>query len=203
MKSVSLIDYGAGNLKSVSRALTAVGGDVNVISRSEEISVADRIVLPGVGAFRACASALRDAGLWDGIKQHVDSGKPFLGICVGMQLMFETGEEFGVHDGLGFIKGSVSRLPEVAGLKIPMIGWKKVQQHASQNNFDISDDEYFYFVHSFAGTCAEDKHLLASYKYGSHSMAAVVGYDNILGTQFHPEKSGKCGLLVLSRFLES
>ena len=193
---ISLLSYGVGNIRSVHRALTHVGAQVEAVTTPAEVLAADKLVLPGVGAFSHCAQTLRDRGLWDPILSVLASDRAFLGICVGMQLMLEASEEFGTHDGFGFIPGRVQRLPDVSGQKIPMVGWKPVT--AAPGAPFLPPTASYYFVHSFAARPTTPTDRLASYAYGPDSVTAAVGRGNKIGTQFHPEKSGEAGL---DRFL--
>lgn len=201
MTPVSVLSYGVGNLKSVTRAFEAVGADVTLVSDAAGVAAAERLVLPGVGAFSACANGLKDAGLWQPIADYLASDKPFLGICVGMQLMFDASEEFGEHDGFGVVPGRVRRLPDTPGNKIPLVGWKRVTAAPGAPVFDPDTAQDFYFVHSFAGVCADAKDCIATYDYGGAPVTAAVGRGRMIGTQFHPEKSAADGLSLLQRFL--
>ncbi len=197
---VTLIDYGAGNLRSAARALLAAGAtDVMVTAAASDVARADCIVLPGVGAFGACAAALRAIdGMENALNDAVIAkGKPFLGICVGMQLMADHGHEFGVHKGLGWIPGTVRRMvPE--GLKVPQIGWNEVQPTSP----GLIVPGYAYFVHSYAFDATSSADIAATATYGTPIVAAV-RRANMLGLQFHPEKSQAYGLALLCRWLES
>lgn len=201
--AVVVIDYGAGNLRSAAKALEAAGAaGVHVSADPAELAAADRIVLPGVGAFGACASALRAIpGLEASLNQAVMTrGVPFLGICVGMQLMADEGHEFGVHKGLGWVRGTVKRMAprDSAGhsLKIPQIGWNEVQPQGAT----LVANGYGYFVHSYAIEAAEPGDIAATCDYGAPVVAAIQ-HDNMLGVQFHPEKSQGYGLELLARWL--
>jgi glutamine amidotransferase len=201
---VALVDYGAGNLRSAAKALEAAGANaVHVTSDPTEVLAADRIVLPGVGAFGACAAALRAIpGMEDALHQAVrQRARPFLGICVGMQLMAGEGHEFGVHRGLGWIPGVVRRMaPHDAGghaLKVPQIGWNEVAPAAGS----LIAPGYAYFVHSFALEAANDSDVAGRAVYGA-AITAAVQRDTMLGVQFHPEKSQAYGLSLLARWLD-
>lgn len=202
MKHLSVLSYGVGNLRSVVRALTHVGASVTCISHPEEVEKAERLVVPGVGAFRHCADALRRQNLWQPIADYLADDRPFLGICVGMQLMLEASEEFGVHSGFAAIEGRVARLPKETNQKIPMVGWKAVKSLDENILFDPSTNDSFYFVHSYAAKGVEAKHTLATYNYGGSQIVAAVGRQSKFGTQFHPEKSGEAGLSLLKRFTQ-
>jgi imidazole glycerol-phosphate synthase subunit HisH len=197
--SVALVDYGAGNLQSVRNALRAAGAeDIFVTADPDVVRRADRIVLPGVGAFAHCMTAL--SGI-DGMVEALDDatgsgGKPFLGICVGMQLMAEAGEEHGIHAGLGWVKGRVKQmLPTDPTIKIPHMGWNDVVPCGAHTLITAGEA---YFLHSFA---FEGEDVLAQTRHGKNLVAAI-GRDNRIGVQFHPEKSQTYGLAFLARFLE-
>lgn len=207
-KRVALIDYGSGNLRSAEKALAraasehATGHEIVVTSDPKIVAAAERIVLPGVGAFADCMRGLSEIpGMVDTLNQTVIAGgKPFLGICVGMQLMARVGREFGDTQGLGWIDGEVVRLErDDASLKIPHMGWNELdvaQSHAVLDGID--EGAHAYFVHSFEFRANE--HVLATTDYGG-AVTAVIGRDNLVGTQFHPEKSQAVGLQLLANFL--
>ncbi|RVT43874.1 imidazole glycerol phosphate synthase subunit HisH [Sphingobium algorifonticola] len=199
---IALIDYGAGNLHSVHNALIQAGaGDVAVTADPETVRRADRIVLPGVGAFRACRDALVAI---DGMVEAMDEavfrrGMPFLGVCVGMQLLADAGEEFGRHDGLGWIPGTVERIvPADSTAKVPHMGWNDVK--VARNHPLLAQGEA-YFLHSYHFTAADPADVAATTDHGGPLVAAVAR-GPIMGVQFHPEKSQRYGLSFLSRFLE-
>ena len=200
---LAIIDYGVGNLFSLQCSLKKIGVDAVVTKDIEEIKNADRIILPGVGAFGDASKKLYESGLVDVITEEAKSGKPFLGICLGMQLLFEKGYEYGEHDGLGFIKGNVvsleGKIP--AQLNIPHMGWNGLDFKKESPLFKyINDGDFVYFVHSYYATdCDED--TLATSEYGI-PVTACVGKGNIFGCQFHPEKSGETGLKILKAFCE-
>lgn len=199
---IALVDYGAGNLKSVENALRAAGAErVDVTSDPETVRAADRIVLPGVGAFPACMAALSAVpGMIAAMEEAAVAGaRPFLGICVGMQLLATRGEEHGAHPGLGWIGGAVRLLvPSDPALKVPHMGWNDVTPDCPHSL--IAPGEA-YFLHSYAFDVADPAHRLAATDHGG-PITAAVGRDNIIGVQFHPEKSQSYGLAFLSRFLE-
>ena len=211
---IAVVDYGAGNLRSVAKALEAAARNANravqidVTSCAATVRAADRIILPGVGAFAQCANALRaipgmEAAL---VQSAIEVGRPFLGICVGMQLLATRGVEHGVHQGLDWIPGEVVRLtPGDPQLKIPHIGWAPVRLSPSGTGHAVGSTlgnmGQTYFVHSYRFVPADNRQLLATYDYGG-AVAAIVGRDNILGVQFHPEKSQTVGLNFLQAFLE-
>ena len=210
MATVALIDYGSGNLRSAEKALAraaaehATGHVIVVTDKPEVAAGADRIVLPGVGAFADCMNGLKSLpGMVDALSDAVlKRGVPFLGICVGMQLLAEVGREFGDHAGLGWIKGDVGRMaPDDPHLKIPHMGWNELviaRPHALLEG--IATGDHAYFVHSFVIRPKASGEVLAAAEYGG-AFAAAVGRDNIVGTQFHPEKSQSLGLTLLANFL--
>ena len=200
---VAIIDYGVGNLFSLVSSFKAIGVDALITGDTEVIKKADKLILPGVGAFGDAAKKLKESGLYELITEQANSGKPLMGICLGMQLLFEKSYEYGEHKGLGLLKGSVvsmeNRIPK--GLKIPHIGWNGLKFKTESPIFKyISDGDCVYFVHSFYAEGCEDS-LLATAEYGKEITAAV-GKGNIFGCQFHPEKSGKVGLNILKAFCE-
>ena len=200
---IALIDYGVGNLFSLKSSLNAVGADVTVTADPEVIRKADKIILPGVGAFGDAVEKLRSTGLDKIIVQEVKSGKKIFGICLGMQLLFEKSFEYGEHDGLGLLKGSVvsmkGEIPD--NLKIPHIGWNALITKKEHPIFKyINNGDCVYFVHSYYATDCEDS-LLATAEYGKE-LTAAVALGNVTGTQFHPEKSGEVGLSILRAFVE-
>lgn len=200
---VAIVDYGVGNLFSLKCSLAAIGADVTVTADPEVLASADQILLPGVGAFGDAAAKLRLNGLDQVLIKLAKQGKPLLGICLGMQLLFEKSYEYGEHEGLGLIKGSVvgmeGKLP--ADLKIPHIGWNALHMRkASPLLKNVKEGDCVYFVHSFyAEDC--DEAVIATAEYG-RELTAAVGYKNVLGCQFHPEKSGSVGLSILRAFLD-
>ena len=200
---IAVVDYGAGNLRSAARALAAAGAaNVDITADPGRIARADRIVLPGVGAFAQCITALRGAnGIEAALADAVQGRKvPFLGICVGMQLLATEGHEHGVHQGLGWLPGVVTRLtPADPALKIPHMGWNRLQREKSDGLLDgLPDDAFTYFVHSYA--VAPGDWTVASVDYGT-LLSAIVRNRNFCGMQFHPERSGAVGALLLKNFL--
>jgi glutamine amidotransferase len=198
---IALIDYGIGNLRSVEKALAAVRADVRLTDDAEKILAAEKVVLPGVGAFGDGMAGLRKRGLINVLSTIVARETPLLGICVGMQLLFETSSELGEHAGLGLLPGSVRRFPDI-GLKIPQTGWNQLHtEQASPLLQRLPPGSYAYFNHSYycdAGTAAD---VLASTQYGVR-YASVVGRGRLYGVQFHPEKSQSVGLTMLKNFVE-
>ena len=200
---LAIIDYGVGNLFSLQCSLKKIGVEAVVTKDAEVIKNADRIILPGVGAFGDAAEKLRATGLVDVIRSEAENGKPFLGICLGMQLLFDKGFEYGEHEGLGFIKGNVipleGKIP--AGLNIPHMGWNALSLDKNCPLFKyIEDGDCVYFVHSYYATDC-DESVVATAEYGI-PVTAAVGKGNIFGCQFHPEKSGETGLKILKAFCE-
>lgn len=207
-KTVAIIDYGAGNLRSVAKAFEHVAdADTHIFVTGDTAVIhhATHIVLPGVGAFADCMKGLRSlSGMIDALEEHVvRRTKPFLGICVGMQLLFERGHEHGAHEGLGWIRGEVVRLaPKDSSLKIPHMGWNELRFAAPQHPLleGLEEGAHAYFVHSYHAVCADASDCILTTTYGE-AVTAAVAKDNILGTQFHPEKSQETGLRLLKNFL--
>ena len=203
MNEVILIDAGTGNLRSVQKALESIGATVERTDDPQKVLTGKRIVLPGVGAFGDFMSGLRARGLDSVIKEVVARGVPLLGICVGMQAFFETGEEMGQHKGLGLLPGSVTRFAESLSVKIPHTGWNQVEARKDALLFNqITDGAYVYFNHSYYCQPAESSDVLATTEYGQ-TYACAVQRGNIFGVQFHPEKSQTVGLRILKNFLEA
>jgi glutamine amidotransferase len=201
---IALLDYGSGNLRSVHKSLLKVGADVRIVQRPDEIGDARAMVLPGVGAFDDCINALRKQELLEAAREFIQTGKPFLGICVGYQALFERSEEFNsCAAGLGIFQGSVVRFNETAGLKIPQIGWNQLDivQTDCPLYRGIASGSYVYFVHSFFPQPV-DKSIIATRTDYGDTFASSVWRDNVYATQFHPEKSQKVGLRLLKNFVE-
>ena len=200
---VAIIDYGVGNLFSLRSSLREIGAEAVVTSDEKVIAEADRIILPGEGAFEDAARKLRESGMADVVKREAAAGKPMMGICLGMQLMFDVGYEYGVHEGLGLIRGSVRPIADVIpeNYKIPHIGWNLLKFKKESALFKyIKEDDYVYFVHSYyAAEC--DESVIAVTEYGAELTAAVAN-GNVYGCQFHPEKSGEVGMKILKAFME-
>lgn len=211
MMSVSLVDYDCGNLFGMRRALEVCGAQVAIADTPDKVIGADRLILPGVGAFGDAMAALRKRGLDHAVDDFAATGKPFLGVCVGMQVLFDESDEFGSHKGLGLFKGAVRRIPKRAAdgtsHRIPHIGWTEIQppdEERTKNDtmfFGIETPIYTYFVHSYMAVPAEERDRLANSDYGGHSICAAVRRDHIWGCQFHPERSGPVGLKMLSNFI--
>jgi glutamine amidotransferase len=197
---VAIIDYGVGNLRSVEKAFHAGGVEAVVSSEERVLGAAERLVLPGVGAFRACMEALKARGLERLVRESVEAGTPLLGVCVGMQMLFEESEEFGITRGLGLLRGRVRRFNE--GLHVPQVGWNQVEwvkPHPLAEG--IADKSFFYFVHSFFCEARDKDDVLGQTVYGL-DYASVVARANVCGVQFHPEKSQAAGLRLLKNFAE-
>ena len=198
MSSVAIIDYGVGNLRSVEKAFAAVGIDATVTNDKQTLRSAERLLLPGVGAFAACMRELTRSGLVDLILERVDQGTPLLGVCVGMQMLFEESSEFGPSKGLGILQGSVRRFTDE--LNVPHVGWNQVSQTAGDPLFaGVTDDSFFYFVHSYYCEPNDADSMIGQTEYGIR-FASVVKKENVCGVQFHPEKSQSAGLQLLRNF---
>lgn len=196
---IAIVDYGMGNLRSVEKGFLKMGIDARIVSDTGSIDDARGIVLPGVGAFRDCIKNLTEARLTDAIIRSVKKGKPFLGICLGLQMLFSESEEFGRCRGLDLFKGKVVRFPE-SGLKVPHMGWNNVRILKRPPIFDnIADEGFFYFVHSFY-VVAEDKGIIAGTTDYGLTFTSMIWNENVFATQFHPEKSQALGLKVLKGF---
>ncbi|TAN46821.1 MAG: imidazole glycerol phosphate synthase subunit HisH [Rhodospirillales bacterium] len=212
MSPVTIADFGAGNLLSVARAFRHLGADIVFASTPAEVAKAERLVLPGVGAFGACMDGLRARDLTGAILDFAATGRPFLGICVGLQMLFTESEEFGRHEGLGLIPGKVARIPTHGAdgrpHKVPHIGWNALLKPEEGTAWsgtplgDLKPGASVYFVHSFAAVPENRTHRLADCDYNGIRLLAAAQKDNITGCQFHPEKSGAVGLSILKRFLE-
>ncbi|MCB9488170.1 MAG: imidazole glycerol phosphate synthase subunit HisH [Deltaproteobacteria bacterium] len=208
MSRVAVIDYGAGNLRSVAGALKHLGADFEVTSDPAKAAEAHAIILPGQGAFGDCMANLRKGGMNEVMKEAAASGKPFLGICIGLQIIFDSSEEFGEHEGLGILPGRNVRFSGAdfegtpPALKIPHMGWTRVHPVREHPLFaGIDDGAYFYFVHSFYPVPERDEDILATADHGGEFVCAAAR-DNVMAVQFHPEKSQDAGLRLLTNFLE-
>ena len=210
-KKVSIIKSNSGNIFNVAKAFQYIGAEVELISTNKDITNSDYLIFPGVGSFSEGMAALEDYDLIYAIKQWVDKGRPLLGICLGMQLLFESSEEFGFNKGLGLVEGEVKLLPKNLNLKVPNISWQRLYYKLSNSksydheklilkNHDINKD--LYFVHSYACYPKLEENCLATSKYGNHNFCSIVNKNNIYGFQFHPEKSGNAGLKLLQEFLK-
>ena len=203
---IAIIDYGVGNLFSLQSSLKFIGAEAKVTNNIEEIKAADRIILPGVGAFEDAIRKLRESGMEKVVLEEAANGKPLLGICLGMQMLLEKNYEYGEHEGLGLIKGSVKPITPMIGegLKVPHIGWNALifpkDKEVSKLFKYISEGDCVYFVHSYAGVDC-DAFVSSRAEYGAELTASVEN-GNVYGTQFHPEKSGEVGLKILKAFCE-
>ncbi len=212
---VTIVDYGVGNLLSVRRALEHCGAAVVLTDDPHVIAASDRLVLPGVGAYGDCMAELMRRELVEPVLGYVRTGRPMLGICVGMQILLDESEEFGRHEGLGLIPGKVQAIPGTAAdgtpHKIPHIGWTPLRPPGGRNDDawsgsifrDVEPGAAAYFVHSYTAAPADDSHRLADCDYNGRRISAAIRRDNVVGTQFHPEKSGALGLRLLASFLKS
>lgn len=203
-----LIDYGIGNIRSLEKAFQAVGAEPVRSGNPDDIARADRLVLPGVGAFGACADELKRRGLWEPVQTAAEAGTSLLGVCVGMQLLFDASEEMGEHAGLGLLPGRVVRFDGARGtengrpLKVPHMGWNTVRATRPHSLFDgLADEAHFYFVHSYHAAPADAADILGETEYGER-FPAVVQRGNVAGVQFHPEKSQAAGLRLLRNFAD-
>ena len=200
---IASVDYGAGNLFSVKSSFAAIGADAVITSDPEVIRAADHILLPGVGAYRDAAAKLRDSGMGDLVREQAAAGKPVMGICLGMQLLFEKSYEFGEYEGLGLLKGVVRPIRDVApaDYKVPHIGWNALNIHKHHPLLKyVLEGDCVYFVHSFYAADCDDE-VIATTEYGA-PITAAVARGNVCGCQFHPEKSGQVGLSILKAFCE-
>ena len=199
---IAIIDYGVGNLFSLKSSFAAIGQEAVVTSDPDIIAKADRLILPGVGAFEDAAKKLRDTGMADVVRREAASGKPIMGICLGMQLLLDKSYEYGEHEGLGLIRGSVKPIADVidGDLKIPHIGWNRLIVKKPSPLFKyLKDGDCVYFVHSYYAADCDDVTAVAEY---SAELTASIEKDNVYGCQFHPEKSGDVGLNILRAFCE-
>ena len=198
---IAIVDYDAGNIKSVEKALLLLGEEVKITDDAQEILSADKVVLPGVGAFGDAMGNLERRGLVPVIRETVEKGTPFLGICLGLQLLFERSDEAPGVAGLGILPGEILRIPSKEGLKIPHMGWNSLRLEHGGRLFDqVSEQSYVYFVHSYYLKAGEEEIVKASTEYGVHIHASVEK-GNVFACQFHPEKSSEVGLRILSNFV--
>jgi glutamine amidotransferase len=197
-KNVVIVDYGLGNLHSVNKAVALVGGNPAVTGDKEIIAAAEKLILPGVGAFGDCMANLERAGVIPVIKEYIQADKPFLGICLGMQVLFEESEEAPGIKGLGVFPGKVIRIP--TSLKVPHMGWNRLSLKAVSPLLSGSEGQYMYFVHSFCCQPRDRSVITSACEYGTEIVASV-GRGNISGVQFHPEKSSEAGIAILERFV--
>ena len=198
---IAVLDYGIGNLRSAQKALEHVGGDAFLTGSHDEAMSADAVVLPGVGAFGACMDALRSSGLEPAVRDAVASGRPFIGICVGMQMLFDSSEEDPSATGLGVIPGRVRFIPE--GVTRPQMQWNRLHVTSPDPMFDgLGDDPWMYFVHSLHGVPTDDSDVAATVRYGA-TLNVAFRRGNVFATQFHPEKSATAGLALLANFVKA
>ena len=197
---IAIIDYGAGNIQSVAKALRHIGCDCKVTKNKEEILASDGAVLPGVGSFGDTVDTMNAYGIKETVKEYIAGGKPFLGICLGMQLLFPESEESPGAEGLGIFEGTITRIPDGEGLKIPHMGWNSLTVNPKSRLLKgIGEEPYVYFVHSYFLTAKDSELVAARTEYGV-SIDAAVEKGNVFATQFHPEKSGETGLIILRNF---
>lgn len=195
---IAIVDYGMGNLRSVEKGFLKVGVNAKVVSDSKAVDNADAVVLPGVGAFRDCMKNLEEMSLTEPILRSIQKGKPYLGICLGLQVLFTESEEFGIHKGFDILKGKVVRFQ--INLKVPHMGWNNAKIQRRPPIFDgIQDEAFFYFVHSFYVVPADNNVIATTTDYGV-TFTSMVWRENIFATQFHPEKSQETGLRILKNF---
>lgn len=195
---IAIIDYGMGNLRSVQKAFEFLGYDAVITDKKQKLIDASHIVLPGVGAFADAADSLKKSDMQEIMLAEINKGKPFLGICLGMQLLFDKSFENGVYEGLGVVPGQVVRF-DVKGLKVPHMGWNNLVIRDNALFDSKGEDEYVYFVHSYHAAQVPEEYIIAEADYG-YRFTAAVRKDNVYGLQFHPEKSGDIGLDMLKRF---
>ena len=198
---IKIVDYGMGNLHSVQKAFEKIGANVEICSQADKIADADKLVLPGVGAFRDAINELRKQEMIEPIKAHVASGKPFLGICLGLQMLFDKSYEDGEYEGLGILPGEVVRFADEPGFKIPHMGWNNLERVQADNPLlkDIPAEAHFYFVHSYYVVPTEESTVATRTDY-IRPFCSMVRRDNLFATQFHPEKSQLVGLKLLENF---
>jgi len=203
MIKVTVIDYGLGNLHSVVKGLTHVGATVAIAERGDDLAGCGHVVLPGVGAFGDGIRGLRDRGFIEPLRAHAAAGNPLIGICLGMQLLLDSSEEFGEHAGLGIIPGRVARIPG-AGVKVPQVGWNRLQPARPWVGTCLSGSPlgtWAYFVHSYHALPTRAGDVLATVRYGAQQITAAIGSGSVTGFQFHPEKSGQAGLDMLAAYI--
>ncbi len=199
---VSIVDYDMGNIHSIKNAVHSQGCDAELVSTPKQIIESKLLILPGVGAYRDAMNKLRNNNLDSALREYVASGRPLLGICLGMQLLFQRSEENGGVDGLGLLEGCVKRFPSVEGYSIPQIQWNQVvSPSASKMLYGISKNEYFYFLHSYFVSPSQEYSLIAKTNYCGMPFCSAIEVGNVWGAQFHPEKSARPGLKMLGNFL--
>ena len=199
---VAIIDYGVGNLFSLKSSFAAIGQEAVVTADAEKLKQADRLILPGVGAFADAMANIKDRGLYEPVKEMVKDGKPLLGICLGMQMLYEESEENGLSEGFGFLKGRIIRMK--GDIRIPQIGWNLLEKKQEHPVFNlISDRPFVYYVHSYYASETDPSEVYGTSCYGPIEVPGLVGKGNVMGCQFHPEKSGEDGLAILKWFTEA
>jgi imidazole glycerol-phosphate synthase subunit HisH len=211
--NITVVDYGSGNLFNLRRAFAAIGANTKISSSPEDLQKADKILLPGVGAFKTGMSHLQKSGMVSALNEFKASGKQILGICLGMQLLVTQSEENGLHQGLDFIPGNVTRFTPCTTtenrFKIPQICWNAIEPIDSKNAWDntilgeLKESAYMYFLHSYYVQVTQEEHCLAVTRYGNEIFHSAIQKDNVIGCQFHPERSGKQGLSILKSFVNS
>ncbi len=200
-RRIVIVDYGAGNLRSVARAVARAGYEATVSGRADDVDSAEALIVPGVGAAADTMRNLRERGLVEPVRRYIERGGPFLGVCMGLQALLSVSEEGGEHECLGIVPGRVLRLPP--GLKVPHMGWNRVRQKADHPVFrGIPDGSYFYFVHSYYPQPDDPSVVIGETEYGV-TFPCVVALDSLVATQFHPEKSGEAGLRIYANFLST
>ncbi len=205
MKNIAIIDYGCGNILSLKRALSKIGYNSDLTRDSDKISKATHLILPGVGAFGNAMELLKKYNLLSSIKSHGNDGKPLLGICLGMQLLLSNSYEFGKHEGLNLIEGSVEKISDQTKkkIKIPHIGWNKIKFNYMAKEYKKFDGKNFYFVHSFIAKTTNSKNTIAYSNFSNLKIPSIIKRNNVTGFQFHPEKSHTDGLSLIKHFCDS
>ncbi|MCS5712329.1 imidazole glycerol phosphate synthase subunit HisH [Candidatus Berkiella aquae] len=201
---VTLVDYGCGNILSITRALEECGAKVTLSQDPNCIMNADRLILPGVGAFGHCVNMIKQRNLFEPLQAYFATQRPALGICVGMQMLLTQSEEYGEHAGIGFIPGNVVKIKvsDDKRKRVPSVGWAKMMIPQSTNPFYMLNNEWFYFVHSYVARPHDTQNILGEYSYLDEQVTALIAKDNVVGCQFHPEKSGQAGLAFFRKFLQ-
>ncbi|MBV6645173.1 MAG: imidazole glycerol phosphate synthase subunit HisH [Cyclobacteriaceae bacterium] len=206
---ITIVDYQLSNIFSVRHAFENIGCEVEISSSHKDIKKAEALILPGVGAFGEAMKNLKDLGLIDSIRSYIDDERPFFGVCLGMQLLFDKSGEFGAHEGLGIIGGEIKKFPVKAKMKVPQVGWKPIYPSLGGKKFEkepfknVVSGEYMYFVHSYFVCPANDDDMLSVSSYGDMQYCSSVKHKNIIATQFHPERSGQSGLDVYRNWVEN
>ena len=206
-KKITIIDYGAGNILSLKRALEYLSFNAEVVSDPTSINNANYLILPGDGAFGYAVKKLKDKKIYEPIINHISQQKPFLGICIGMQLLMTESSEFGNHKGFNIIQGKITKIKKLKNIKVPSIGWSEIIINNKHNklgsiNFKDLNKKSFYFIHSFNAHVKNKVDLIGYYFHGKNKISAIIGKENVIGVQFHPEKSGKFGLNLIKKFIK-